>query len=710
MYRKLYLFTVLLLFIHTVFAQHDFNRLSNLRKKFIPTQSETQQIDTLSILPNSLIAINVSKSSYYLDEINATITWINKPSVDSVAVIYRVLPLKLNAFKQRLNYEDIRYNFYAEKPTVVSNSAKSSQLPLLDFGTLQTAGSIGRAISFGNSQDANVNSSLNLQLSGYIGDSLELTAAITDNNIPIQPDGNTQDLRDFDRIFLQIKKNNWQTSFGDLDIRSKKNYFLNFYKRLQGASFSTQNKINTNLSNSFNFTGSIAKGKFTRNFLTPVEGNQGPYRLQGANNELFFIVLAGTERVFIDGEMLQRGEDQDYVINYNTAEITFTPKWLINKDRRIQVEFEYADRNYLNAQFLASNEIRYKQIFTASISAFSNSDVRNSTIDQPLDVSQKQILANIGDSTQNAYVPSAVRDTFSAGKILYKKIDTLYNVNVRDSVFVQSVNPNDKLYSVSFIYKGPGKGNYRQILNSANGKVYGWIAPDANNNKQGEWDPVTFLVTPKKLQIVSAAFNFTPSSRFGIMSEIAMSNYDVNLFSNKDKSNDNAFAAKITMKYNSKPFFISSKKFQTEALGGFEFVENRFKPIERLRNVEFLRDWSLPFNLLPADEKISRLSFRVMDQISNDFKYEIINYKRSDGYNGFMHFLDQNFSKNSFSFNSKLSMLNFDADRQKGIFLRPSISAKKIFQNFSSIQFGAKYLGEFNKLNDKSNDTLTPTS
>ena len=514
----------------------------NLHQKKISAHG-TVTFDSLSVVPNSLLIQNIDTSFYRLDFVNANLTWLKETGSDSIFIQYRTFPSRLNYVAHRYLYDSIKNNFIAEKQTRINRTGNEN--PLFNFGNLNYNGSFGRSLSVGNTQDAVFNSQLNLQINGMIGDSIQIAAAITDNNIPIQPDGTTQQLNEFDRILLQFKKRDWEMDLGDIDLRRNNAYFLKFYKRLQGISYQQNFNISKHISDNLVLSGAIAKGKFARNILAVQEGNQGPYRLEGNNNELFFVVLAGTEKVFIDGVQMQRGEDADYIINYNTAEVTFTPKQMITKDRRVQVEFEYADRNFLNSMLYGSNTVSFGKKFIMNVSAYSSGDAKNAPINQTLDTRQKQFLANLGDSVQNAYYPFAGIDSFSSSKILYKKIDTVYN-NVHDSVYVYSTDKANAKYDLSFVEVGVNKGNYILSSSAANGKVYQWIAPQ-NGIPQGFYEAAAFLVTPKQQQLISISGEYRINDNTVVLAELASSKYNVNTFSEKNKSNDIGYAGRVIL-------------------------------------------------------------------------------------------------------------------------------------------------------------------
>jgi hypothetical protein len=676
---------------------------SNLRKKLIATTGVIL-LDTMSVVPNTINVAGVPDSFFVVDPVNATLTWKTKPLFDTVLVSYRIFNYRLNSTANRLKYDSVM-NFFIAQPAIFNTQGRADD-NFFNFGNITYSGSFGRGIAFGNAQDAVVNSTFNLQLSGFLADSIEISAAITDNNIPIQPDGTTQQLNEFDRIFLQFKKRNWNLSLGDIDLRQQKNYFLNFYKRLQGGSFETMQQFGKRIINNSLVSASIAKGKFTRNIFDGQEGNQGPYRLQGANNEFYFVVLGGTERVFIDGLLLQRGEDQDYVINYNTAEITFTPKRLISKDSRIQVEFEYADRNYLNANLYFANNTQVGKKLLLRMAAFQNSDAKNSPINQTLDAPQKNFLKSIGDSITRAFYPTALIDTFAAGKILYKKTDTIYNLT-QESIYVYSTNPDSAKYNLSFIDVGLGNGSYVPDFSGANGKVFKWVQP-VNGVKQGNYDAVSFLVTPKRQQVATIGADYNLGSNTLISTDFGYSNYDVNQFADKDKGNDKGYAAKINIK-NALPINKTKGKTLTSN-AGIEWVHARFKPLERLRNVEFGRDWSLPYLLQPAEELLYNAGLQLADAKNNSLKYELTGYNRGDGYRGLRNSIYHLQTAGAMRFSNTFNYTTSNSNINKGYFARGMFDVARTFKKLNNYVTGVSYNFENNEIRNKISDSVTALS
>lgn len=678
---------------------------SNLKRKKIAAIGSIY-LDSLSLVPNTVVVSGFDTSYYAVNEVSSLLTWKKPAAIDSATIIYRVFPLQWNAVIRRANYDNIKNRFISQSSIPNRNRKISPTTELFDFGNaINCNGSYGRSIGFGNNQDAVFNSQLNLQVSGIVGDSIQLNAVIADNNIPIQPDGTTRQINELDKVLLQFRKKGWEINMGDIDLLQNQNYFLHFYKRLQGLSYQRQTLSGKEGSDRFLVSGAIARGRFTRNVFQGQEGNQGPYRLQGANNEMYFVILANTEKVFMDGELLQRGQDQDYIIDYNTASILFTTKRLVTLDKRIQVEFEYSDRNFLNSLLYVSEEKVFNKRFKLNVAAYDNSDAKNSPINQTLDNKQKQFLAGLGDSVQNAYYPSAFKDTFSVSKILYARIKSPF---CKDSIYQYSTNADSAVYNLNFVQVSNHKGNYVPLFNGSNGNVYQWIAP-VNGVPQGNYEPATFLVSPRKQQLLTVSTEYKLDSSTIVNVALAFSNYDPNTYSVKNKSNNTGYAGKIDLVRNSK-WYTHNKMLQVKTSMGYEWADSRFKPLEELHGVEFARDWGLELTPAIATGHLPYASVEIRDDKNNFLLYTMSGYLRSDNYKGVKQSVLYSQQNRGWQYKANFSLVNNSTPFTKGFFVRPSAEISKIIPNLKNYTVGMSYALEQNEQRTDSTDSLTSLS
>jgi hypothetical protein len=214
---------------------------TNLKQKYYFVKSDTLYLDSLSLIPGT---INITAKNTALDTSTYKINYPLK------AIIFKVKPND----PVFVSYKSFPYNFeksYYHQST--SQLTKDLSLPVnpltLAFAGsapanesfvsdgLNKNGSISRGISFGNNQDVVVNSSLNLQVSGKLTQEVDLLLAATDDNIPFQADGTTAQLQEFDKVFVQLSNKSSKLIVGDFQLQRPNSYFMNFYKRSQGAYF-----------------------------------------------------------------------------------------------------------------------------------------------------------------------------------------------------------------------------------------------------------------------------------------------------------------------------------------------------------------------------------------------------------------------------------------------------------------------------------------
>ncbi|MBT3546553.1 MAG: hypothetical protein HN487_02505 [Flavobacterium sp.] len=639
----------LILFFVGFFANSQ-NTSSDFRSKKFIVSKDTIRFDSVPINPQNFKVLSNQRILYpteYQILYNEALLVISSLKYPKITIEYFRFPTFITK-----TYSPFDKNFIVPNNSntgqlySLTTNKKASELKLFDG--LKTSGYINRGITSGNNQSTVANSSMDINIEGKLSDKVTIRANIFDTNIPLQENGYSQSITDFDRIFIELSSKNWRVKAGDVSLKNENSYFLAFEKQVSGLEVAASINDNTNIAAS----GAIVRGQFSAYKFVGVEGNQGPYKIFGPNNEPNFVIIAGSEKVFVNGSKITKGINDDYLIDYNIGEIRFNTTFPITNDMRIRVEFQFSNRNF--TRFVSYEKAEYKTDKIELSGYFYNeNDVKNQPIQVNLTAAQKQILANAGNNTDLMVGESAYHDEYDVNRILYKKVQDGNN-----DYFEYSTSENDDLFTVTFSNVGNNEGDYTLSETFANGNVFVYVGTNLGNYK-----PITQLIAPTKLQVAVLNSSYIPNEKTRISAEVAFSNSDQNLFSTIDNNKNKGIATKLAWKQT-----LLDKKWKLLSTVNYLFIHRNFNTIQRFQSVEFNRDWNLN-NPIGNQQQIG-IDINLQKSEDNFLNYSFQQLQFSDSFKGEKHLITSNMQFGNTSFYSNSSFLSNNSEIQDNTFLR----------------------------------------
>jgi hypothetical protein len=499
-----------------------------------------------------------------------------------VTISYTYIPLNLQSSYalRTLTYQYDSTERKKERAVVTRTEGVFTNM----FGPeLSKSGSISRGFLVGSNRDLTLSSGFRLQMAGKLSDDIDIVAALTDENTPIQPQGNTQTLQEIDNVFVEIKSPSYTATLGDFQFSARSGEFVNVNRKLQGARIQADHR-SADPSTTVQVTGATSRGKFNTNQFPGIEGVQGPYRLTGKNNERAIIIIAGSEKVYVDGTVMLRGENNDYTIEYGSAELTFTTRRLITGASRIVIDFEYSDRQYTRNFIGVDAGSKVSNAVELRVNYFREGDDQDAPIDISLNETDKAVLREAGNNTAaTTGVIMVGRDSLGIGKGNYRGIDTTINGNsIR--MYVWEQNTVNAIYTVSFSPVGQGNGDYRR---EGIGR-YTFVGIGA-----GSFAPVIILPSPQLHQLYSFQSTVAPAQDLIFEGEYAASDLDRNRFSSLGDDKNTGGAIKFAARYHPKDIAVGSLRIGSVDISFSErYKQSRFISLDRTDEVEFGRKWS----------------------------------------------------------------------------------------------------------------------
>ncbi len=471
---------------------------------------------------------------------------------------------------------------------------------------VSAAGSFYRSVEVSPFGGTDFSGGLRLQLNGQLSDDIQINGILADESIPIQPEGNTRSLEEIDQVFLNISHPLGSVNAGDMEFAIERGRFLQIERRLTGL----RGEIKQN-----NFNGALVvagnRGNYHQLEFKGRQGNQGPYALVSVTGSSDILVTAGSEKVYVDGELQVRGENHDYTIDYSVGEVFFTPRQLIHADSDILIEYQYSDfsfnRHLLGAS--AGGEISSRGHLT--LDWFREWDNISPEL---VGLSQMELdsLRRLGDD--EGFISGARAD--STGE--YYLINGVY------SFIETTTDTSGTRYAVSF-RNDPVDGAYLRAVSPLGRLYYRYLPPEQRQPYQDLYSPQRRLLKPVEVEMVRLGSDFQVRPKVTLSAGLLISENDRNRLSSMDDDDNHGGAYELDLA--ASDLSLPRRWSLNYRLQGWGNT-NRFKSLQRTHEEQFLREWNLQKTI--GREHLLNSTLTLENDGGWDIKWDHARYLNSD--------------------------------------------------------------------------------
>lgn len=444
-----------------------------------------------------------SHVDYELDHQRGILKLLKFPSTPYLKVTYILIPPEI---------AEPRYLYQVREPSdsLFRSIAPRERNWFTQDGDLLISGAKTFALTFSEDDAFDLKQSLYVNLDGELSPNVNIAAQLSDSQSKLTPEGDSKELSSLDKVFIRVYGKQYEIAMGDLDWEFEGTRYINYRTSIEGL-------------NAWYRARHFAQAGFTASGGKPaympieiIDGKQGPYYLNPTGFQSTYLLIAGSERIYMDGKLLERGTD--YYIDYSEGSVMF--RTLVTSGNVVNAYFQYSDEYYKQSTYFNSSAVNILPGLTLSHHFIHQVDSKDNPLLYEFSSSDLDSLALAGDNL--AWGNAAVEVGPGEGSYIQRITDegiVYYQYAATDS----TAN-----YNVTFSFVGSGNGDYEEF---SSGK-FRYVGENL-----GAWLPLKRLVPAVRRSNADLALRYE-QDHLELGAEGLFSANDKNTFSSLDDADN----------------------------------------------------------------------------------------------------------------------------------------------------------------------------